>query len=192
MSGEIECEKPNAAIYNFEGSLDYKGKTYGLEVDNLLLRGMSIKNTECLFGLVVFTGHETKVMKNSEDAIYKLSRLEILSNKTIQLIFVIQVCMALLFGIMSYFIQKGIYDYTDTPLCDEESAALCNGVKGDALKACLELKKNLCRDHYYLGIDEEPSFALAMRNTGTWILFMTNLVPISLVVTLEMVKFFQA
>lgn len=83
MSGEIECEKPNAAIYNFEGSLDYKGKTYGLEVDNLLLRGMSIKNTECLFGLVVFTGHETKVMKNSEDAIYKLSRLEILSNKTI-------------------------------------------------------------------------------------------------------------
>jgi len=42
-----------------------------------------VKNTEELYGLVVFTGHETKVMKNSEEAAYKLSRLEILSNKTI-------------------------------------------------------------------------------------------------------------
>ena len=83
ISGEIQCERPNAAIYNFEGRLEYKGKTFALECDNLLLRGMSVKNTELVYGLVVFTGHETKVMKNSEDAKYKMSRLENLSNKTI-------------------------------------------------------------------------------------------------------------
>ena len=100
--------------------------------------------------------------------------------------------MALLFGILSYFIQLSVYDYSETPRCEEESRALCSGATGDKLEECIVEKTNLCRDHYYLGIYEEPSFSLALRNTGTWILFMTNLVPISLVVTLEMVKFFQA
>jgi len=51
---------------------------------------------------------------------------------------------------------------------------------------------NFCRDHYYLGEKESPSFGMALKSTGTWILFMTNLVPISLLVSLELVKFFQA
>ena len=94
---------PNASIYNFQGKLTQDGQIYAFESENLLLRGMSVKNTEELYGLAVFTGHETKVMKNSEEAKYKLSRLEILANKTIQLIFVIQILMAFLFGILSYF-----------------------------------------------------------------------------------------
>ena len=102
--------------------------------------------------------------------------------------------MALLFGILSYFIRRTVYDYSDTELCKEEATGECSRFKEepDVFEICMAKNINLCRDHYYLGVHEEPSFSMAMKNTGTWILFMTNLVPISLVVSLEMVKFFQA
>ena len=48
----------------------------------------------------------------------------------------------------------------------------------------------------YLGIDSEDEWAstwglLFIQKTGTWILIFTNFVPISLIVTLEIVKFWQ-
>jgi phospholipid-transporting ATPase len=173
--------------------MNLNGAKYALASDNLLLRGMSVKNTESVYGVVVFTGHETKVMKNSEDAKYKSSRLELSANKTIIMIFIIQICMALFFGILSYFVRKNVYDYSETTECTEEATGACAGINAkDKRDECMRIQKNLCRDHYYLGVHEEPSFTMAMKNTGTWILFMTNLVPISLVVSLEMVKFFQA
>ena len=94
---------------------------------------MSIKNTDFVYGLVVFTGHETKVMKNSGEAKYKLSRLEIAANGTIVVIFVIQILLAFIFGLLSYFVRKGIWDYSDTDVCTEESTAACASVT-DAVK----------------------------------------------------------
>jgi len=57
----FNVKNPMVKIYNFEGVLNYNGVNYASEAENLLLRGMSVKNTELLYGLVVFTGHETKV-----------------------------------------------------------------------------------------------------------------------------------
>jgi phospholipid-transporting ATPase len=31
----------------------------------MMLRGSSLKNTEWVYGVAVYTGHETKIMKNS-------------------------------------------------------------------------------------------------------------------------------
>lgn len=36
-----------------------------LSPDQVLLRGAKLQNTNWVFGLVVYTGHETKLMKNS-------------------------------------------------------------------------------------------------------------------------------
>lgn len=41
--------------------------------ENMLLRGSSLKNTDYVIGLCVFTGHDTKVMKNSAHSKYKFS-----------------------------------------------------------------------------------------------------------------------
>ena len=60
-----------------------------LDSENLMLRGMSLRNTEYIYGLIIFTGHETKLMKNSEEAKYKLSRLENYTNKTIKMVLVV-------------------------------------------------------------------------------------------------------
>ena len=46
----------------------------------------------------------------------------------------------------------------------------------------------------YLAFDPEDKpewFSLFVQKTGTWILIFTNFVPISLIVTLEIVKYWQ-
>jgi phospholipid-transporting ATPase len=67
-------------LYKFEGSLGMGGERKDLIVplgtDQMLLRGSSLRNTEFVYGLVVFTGHETKIMKNSVGSRAKFSKLE--------------------------------------------------------------------------------------------------------------------
>ena len=82
-------------------------------------------NSLLLDTAVIFTGHETKVMKNSEDAEYKMSRLERLTNKTIQLIFLVMLLMALTFGFFSYFIRIKVWDHSQTPECRERANLRC-------------------------------------------------------------------
>ena len=77
-----------------------------MDHENLLLRGMSLKNTDYIYGLVIFTGHETKVMKNSEEATYKSSRLELLTGKTIQFVLLVQLLMSIIGGTFGFFEMK--------------------------------------------------------------------------------------
>ena len=89
----IECEKPNEFIYKFSGCLRIPDKsqedlgpsrnskvrgfgrdlsrvsqrmnTIMLDEDMLLLRGSSLRNTDWVYGVAIYTGHDTKVMMNS-------------------------------------------------------------------------------------------------------------------------------
>lgn len=42
----------------------------------MLLRGAFLKNTDYILGLVVYTGKDTKIMKNSEPPKNKISDME--------------------------------------------------------------------------------------------------------------------
>ena len=64
--------------------------------DQILLRGASMRNTDFAYGLVVFTGHETKIMKNSVKSMAKFSKLELATNKYIIIIVLIQFLISLL------------------------------------------------------------------------------------------------
>ena len=44
-----------------------------LNAENLLLRGCMLRNTEFVYGIVIFTGHSTKIMQNSSSGKYKFS-----------------------------------------------------------------------------------------------------------------------
>lgn len=72
LQGVIKCEQPNNRLYNYDGvlsvsSADEVGKTrdYALDPTQLLLRGAQLRNTSWIYGIAVFTGHETKLMLNS-------------------------------------------------------------------------------------------------------------------------------
>lgn len=48
-----------------------------------MLRGCSVKNSEWAEGIVVFAGHDTKIMQNSAKSVYKTSALEHKTNLAI-------------------------------------------------------------------------------------------------------------
>ncbi|XP_053912052.1 phospholipid-transporting ATPase VA isoform X1 [Cuculus canorus] len=73
----IECEKPNNDLSRFRGYIVHKsGKKDGLFKENLLLRGCTVRNTEEVAGIVIYAGHETKALLNNNGPRYKRSKLE--------------------------------------------------------------------------------------------------------------------
>lgn len=52
----IECEEPNNRLDKFTGMMLWDRERYPLELDNMLLRGCKIRNTDWCHGLVIFAG----------------------------------------------------------------------------------------------------------------------------------------
>ena len=72
LSGQLRCEQPNNSLYTFEATLQIPNdagaggyKDVPLGPDQVLLRGAQLRNTAWMYGLVVFTGHDTKLMRNA-------------------------------------------------------------------------------------------------------------------------------
>ncbi len=70
-----------------------------LSPDNILLRSSLFSNTDWGYGVVIYTGQETKIQMNNRQATSKLSRLEVYANSAIKVIF-----CALVIFILSRFI----------------------------------------------------------------------------------------
>jgi phospholipid-transporting ATPase len=61
----VQCEQPNNRLYNFEARMHISDTgRISLDPDQLLLCGSTLRNTDWIIGTVVYTGHETKLMKN--------------------------------------------------------------------------------------------------------------------------------
>uniref|UniRef100_A0A8C6ZKS8 Phospholipid-transporting ATPase n=1 Tax=Nothoprocta perdicaria TaxID=30464 RepID=A0A8C6ZKS8_NOTPE len=157
LSGRIECESPNRHLYDFVGNIRLDGHgTVPLGSDQILLRGAQLRNTQWVHGIVVYTGHDTKLMQNSTSPPLKMSNVERITNIQILILFCILIAMSLICSIGS---------------------AIWN-------------RRHTGRDWYLdLKYGGASNFGL---NFLTFIILFNNLIPISLLVTLEVVKFIQA
>ncbi|KAJ7395795.1 putative phospholipid-transporting ATPase IA [Pitangus sulphuratus] len=157
LSGRIECESPNRHLYDFVGNIRLDGHgTVPLGSDQILLRGAQLRNTQWVHGIVVYTGHDTKLMQNSTSPPLKMSNVERITNIQILILFCILIAMSLICSIGS---------------------AIWN-------------RRHTGRDWYLdLNYGGASNFGL---NFLTFIILFNNLIPISLLVTLEVVKFIQA
>uniref|UniRef100_A0A0A0LVP6 Phospholipid-transporting ATPase n=1 Tax=Cucumis sativus TaxID=3659 RepID=A0A0A0LVP6_CUCSA len=72
----IKCEDPNANLYSFVGSMLLEEQQHPLSPQQLLLRDSKLRNTDFVYGVVIFTGHDTKVIQNSTDPPSKRSKIE--------------------------------------------------------------------------------------------------------------------
>ncbi|GAB2280370.1 Phospholipid-transporting ATPase 3 [Dionaea muscipula] len=161
--GEVQCEQPNNSLYTFTGNLIFQKQTLPLSPNQLLLRGCSLRNTEYIVGAVIYTGHETKVMMNTMNVPSKRSTLERKLDKLILALFATLFIMCLIGAIGS-----GIF---------------------------------INRKYYYLGLEGkvedrqfDPSnrFVVMILTMFTLITLFSTIIPISLYVSIEGIKFIQS
>ena len=61
----IEVEQPNKNIYEIYGNIVLnKNEKNHFEARNTAIRGALLKNTNYIYGIVIYTGNDTKIMKN--------------------------------------------------------------------------------------------------------------------------------
>lgn len=158
MRGRIQSEQPNSSLYTYEGTLELEGQSkVALAPDQLLLRGTSLRNTPWIHGVVIFTGHETKLMRNATATPIKRTAVEHMINLQIIFLFTILIVMAVL-------------------------SSLGNIIKMHQWRESM----------WYLQLGSASIASTFFLDLLTyWILF-SNLVPISLFVTVEIIKFYQA
>lgn len=78
---QVESEGPHANLYSYQGNLKYtdlntkEEKEESITINNLLLRGCSLRNTKWVVGIVAFTGNDSKIMLNAGITPTKQSRI---------------------------------------------------------------------------------------------------------------------
>uniref|UniRef100_A0A672RXH1 Phospholipid-transporting ATPase n=1 Tax=Sinocyclocheilus grahami TaxID=75366 RepID=A0A672RXH1_SINGR len=96
----IVCEEPNNRLDKFVGTMIWDAQSYPLDLDNMLLRGCKIRNTDECHGLVIFAGNDTKIMRNGGKTRFKRTLIDKLMNYMVYTIFVLLVllCAGLAIG----------------------------------------------------------------------------------------------
>lgn len=156
--GDVTCDPPNSDLYQLGGTLEIGGdEKCPLSAKNLLLRGAVLKNTSWIVGVVIYTGQDTKIMKNAEEAKFKQSGVEKLTNQLILVIFLLQIIISASVSLFNYFWNKDhAKEYEDHIFYD-----------------------------YSVVIE-------SLLNFLTMLILTNSMIPISLIISLEMVKLAQA
>ncbi|KAG5630632.1 hypothetical protein H5410_002349 [Solanum commersonii] len=84
----VKFEDPNEDLYSFIGTPCYDNQQNPLSVQQIVLRGPKPRNTNYVYGVVIFIGHETKVMQNSAYPPSKRSGIEKRMDKIIYVLFI--------------------------------------------------------------------------------------------------------
>lgn len=164
----IKCEDPNENLYSFVGTLYYDGKPYPLSLQQMLLRDSKLKNTEYVYGVVVFTGHDTKVMQNATDPPSKRSKIERKMDKIIYILFSTLVVIAFV---------GSVFFGIDTK----------RDISGGKYR-----RWYLRPDHTTVFYDPKRPALAAFFHFLTALMLYGYLIPISLYVSIEIVKVLQS
>ena len=161
LSGRVRSEQPNSSLYTYEATLTMAAgggeKELPLAPDQLLLRGATLRNTPWVYGIVVFTGHETKLMRNATATPIKRTQVENMVN--IQILTLVSILIAL---------------------------SIISSVGDLIVRATAKEKLSYL---YYTDANGAKQF---FSDIFTYWVLYSNLVPISLFVTIEVVKYYHA
>ncbi|KAI0354121.1 phospholipid-transporting ATPase 1 [Trametes cingulata] len=166
ISFVLDSEPPHANLYLYHGVLRYKDPASGEEkqesvtINELLLRGCTLRNTTWVIGLVVFTGADSKIMLNGGDTPSKRSKIEKETNFNVVVNFVILILMCVTSGILSGY---------------------------------LDSKADTSAKEYEQNADPTSSYILnGVITFVSCLIAFQNIVPISLYISIEIVKTIQA
>lgn len=164
----VKCEDPNANLYSFVGTMEIEEQQYPLSPQQLLLRDSKLRNTDYIYGVVVFTGHDTKVMQNATDPPSKRSKIEKKMDRIIYFLFCVLFFLAFIGSV--YF---GIVTEDD----------LENG----------KMKRWYLRpDNSTVYFDPKKAPSAAIFHFLSALMLYGYFIPISLYVSIEIVKVLQS
>ncbi|EGV62433.1 phospholipid-translocating P-type ATPase [Yamadazyma tenuis ATCC 10573] len=107
---QISSEGPHPNLYSYQGSIKYYDESINEEnedsinINNLLLRGCTLRNTKWVIGIVVFTGDDTKIMINAGVTPTKQSKISRELNYYVFINFILLFLICLASGLVN-----GIY-----------------------------------------------------------------------------------
>ncbi|KAK7062688.1 phospholipid transporting ATPase [Paramarasmius palmivorus] len=162
----LDSEPPHQNLYLYHGVLRYKDNVTGerkqepVTINEFLLRGCALRNTEWVIGLVVFTGADTKIMLNGGDTPSKRSKIEKETNFNVIINFCVLLAMCII-------------------------AAINSGVE--------EGKTGTSAKVFEVG--SAPTSSVIVNAIITFVsclIAFQNIVPISLYISIELVKTIQA
>mmetsp|Transcript_15420 Transcript_15420/g.30739 ORF Transcript_15420/g.30739 Transcript_15420/m.30739 type:complete len:1231 (+) Transcript_15420:239-3931(+) len=169
-AGEIVCELPNNRLLNFEGTYTRPdGEKVSLGPKNVLLRGVVLRQTDWVRGIAVYTGKETKIQMNAAEPPNKVSSVMKMSNDLTKIMFLVDICFCFMAAVVNA-----------TILSTDEAKNSCY-LWGN----CEYMTEDYASNKMPSGSDSVLIFF-------THILIFTNFIPISLLVTIDMVKLGQA
>ncbi|XP_008243138.1 PREDICTED: putative phospholipid-transporting ATPase 9 [Prunus mume] len=164
----VKCEDPNANLYSFVGTMEFEKQQFPLSPQQLLLRDSKLRNTDYIYGVVIFTGLDTKVIQNSTDPPSKRSRIEKKMDKIIYFLFFVLFTMAMVGSIFFGIATKG---------------DLNNGI----------MKRWYLRpDNSTIFFDAKKAPYAAVYHFLTALMLYSYFIPISLYVSIEIVKVLQS
>ena len=122
----FEVDLPNRELYKWQGKAvprmngmpnqqaagDDQGPiAFNLDMENVIWRSCSVRNTEWMVGLVIYTGKETKIGQNMEHLMPRANTLNRVLNIAVVSIFVIKNCFMLTLCGLSIDFNKKHFDH---------------------------------------------------------------------------------
>ncbi|KAG9492249.1 hypothetical protein GDO78_000654 [Eleutherodactylus coqui] len=164
LHATIECEQPQPDLYKFVGRINIYNETEDpvarpLGSENLLLRGATLKNTERIFGVAIYTGMETKMALNYQSKSQKRSAVEKSMNAFLIVYLCILISKALINTVLKYVWQSEAS--RDEPWYNQKTDS--------------ERQRNL--------------FIRAFTDFLAFMVLFNYIIPVSMYVTVEMQKF---
>ncbi|XP_046966409.1 probable phospholipid-transporting ATPase IM isoform X1 [Vanessa cardui] len=165
FDGEIVCETPNNLLNKFDGTLSWRDQHFSLDNDKILLRGCVLRNTSWCYGVVVFAGKDTKLMQNSGKTKFKRTSIDRLLN-------------FLIIGIVLFLLSMCVFC---TVAC-----GVWEWLVGRYFQAYLP---------WDTLVPAEPAsgaIVIALLVFFSYAIVMNTVVPISLYVSVEVIRFAQS
>jgi len=134
-----------------------------ITMNEMLLRGCMLKNSGFVLGLVLYTGRESRIQMNNRSVPFKLGSFESYLNMQIILLLFLQfsICLGCAIAALVWRNEQGMYRYYLAP-----------------------------QSYNWESNNENPFVFVVLQILSNWILY-SFMIPISLFVSNEIVKFWQ-